>query len=691
MKVKIFDSNKKKYKHKYEFVNNTTADFRFVQPLFCRTMMANARISGTVSQFVRLAPLVYPTFGKLQLKNKAAFTPIEQVFPPFAAFMSQEPFKFQDKSILVKSIPYTTNSFLCRILIDEFTDYFSVHFTDKIDHFAKPDSTKLAEIRTKYDFYEIRNDDKGTGPNFNCYRLNERGCQLRKIFIGLGYNPSLDDDTKVSFLPLLAFAKSYFDTFVPYRTIDWQDTAAFDVINTFNLFPVVQIGRHFNGDETDFGFFNATDDALAVQSTILAQFFEQLSSTMSTHENDWLGIHTASVMGNAQAPARDLDGFYPDTKRADISFGYDNRIVNEADMISGADSNILLAGPSLGAGKVPYLETQRPNASFNLINAFQLRLLQRLTNYVSKDSIIGRRIDTWMRSHLDSSTYNTLYNRVIDMGASSTPINVMDVDATADTLTQSADGAFSGEFLGSYAGKGVGSGKLTFNYKSETYGFFIVLTWLDVNNNYYQGTDPQLFMLSNTQVPTAEFDALGYEATPRSAVWTDNSISIRYDKYLAKKDGLGITNPINSRYGFGFVPRYSGFKTCKDIVNGDFSRNPLRNDLPAFFLNKMLIRRYLTTDPANYVESVDLPVASDLWRYNFPLNWMGNYNRIFYNSGHLFWNDGTEPADPSAKIDDNVLIHNVVDLTEVNSLKPLTESYDSQVTPEDSKTSTTPA
>ena len=128
MKVKIFDSNKKKYKHKYEFVNNTTADFRYVQPLFCRTMMANARISGTVSQFVRLAPLVYPTFGKLQLKNKACFTPIEQVFPPFAAFMSQEPFKFQNKSILVKSIPYTTNSFLCRLLIDEFTDYMDVTF-----------------------------------------------------------------------------------------------------------------------------------------------------------------------------------------------------------------------------------------------------------------------------------------------------------------------------------------------------------------------------------------------------------------------------------------------------------------------------------------------------------------------------------------------------------------------------------
>lgn len=694
MKVKIFDSNNKKYKHTYEFVNNTTADFRYVQPLFCRTMMANSRISGTVSQFVRLAPLVYPTFGKLQLKNKAAFTPIEQVFPPFAAFMSQEPYKYQNKSILVKTIPFTTNSFLCRVLIDEFKDVIGLSFTDRTDTFTNPSADQLASLRSMYDYYDIYNDPTGGNLNIHCYRLNERGCQLRKIFIGLGYNPSLDDDTKVSFLPLLAFAKSYFDTFVPYRTIDWQDTAAFDLINAFNYHPFVQIGSNKTYEDSDFDLFDDngvrfTDTGIDYFS-ILAEFFKQLSSTMSTHDNDWLGLHTTSVLGNSFSGPRSPSGFYPTDSRNEVLTDTFDSVVH-SEQQNGYTETTNITRPSgetpeyegeMKVSKVPYLS--------GMFNAFQLRLLQRMTNYVSKDSIIGRRIETWMRSHLDSATYNNLYNKVIDMGVSSTDINVMDVDATADTLSETSDGAFSGEFLGSYAGKGVGSGKLTFNYKSETYGFFIVLTWLDVNNNYYQGTDPQLFMLSNTQVPTSEFDALGYEATPRSAVWTDNNISIRNDRYLRKK-GFGISVPINDKFGFGFVPRYSGFKTCKDIVNGDFSRNPLRNDLPAFYLNKMLVRRYITTDPSNYVESVDLPVASDLWRYNFPLNWMGNYNRIFYNSGHLFWNDGTEPADPSSKIDDNVLIHNVVDLTEVNSLKPLTESYDTQVTPEDSATSTTPA
>ena len=174
MKVKIFDSNNKKYKHKYEFVNNTTADFRYVQPLFCRTMMANARISGTVSQFVRLAPLVYPTFGKLQLKNKAAFTPIEQVFPPFAAFMSQEPYKYKNKSILVKTIPFTTNSFLCRVLIDEFNDVIGLSFTDSIETFSNPSADQLASLRSKFDYYKIYNDPAGTNAQFHCCQSIQR-------------------------------------------------------------------------------------------------------------------------------------------------------------------------------------------------------------------------------------------------------------------------------------------------------------------------------------------------------------------------------------------------------------------------------------------------------------------------------------------------------------------------------------
>ena len=322
MKVKIFDSNNKKYKHKYEFVNNTTADFRYVQPLFCRTMMANARISGTVSQFVRLAPLVYPTFGKLQLKNKAAFTPIEQVFPPFAAFMSQEPYKYKNKSILVKTIPFTTNSFLCRVLIDEFVDVIGLSFTDSIETFSNPTAEQLTSLRSKFDYYEIYNDPAGTNAVFHCYRLNERGCQLRKIFIGLGYNPSLDDDTKVSFLPLLAFAKSYFDTFVPYRTIDWQDTAAFDLINSFNSFSFVQIGSNKTLENADFDLFDENGTRLTDTGTdyfvILAEFFKQLSSTMSTHDNDWIGLHTTSVLGNSFSGPRSPSGFYPTDSRNEV-------------------------------------------------------------------------------------------------------------------------------------------------------------------------------------------------------------------------------------------------------------------------------------------------------------------------------------------------------------------------------------
>lgn len=720
MKVKIFDSNKKKYKHHYEMVNNTTCDFRYVQPLMCRMMMPNARLRGSVSQFARLAPLVFPTFGKMELKNKASFVPIEQVFPPFAAMMSEEPYQYNGQSILVKSLPMTTNRALCSILYGiSSSDAPFVAKTEEYDPLSSSsDFEKDVEKFNSCD-YAIAFESDQSRNGYTLYTLNEKGCALRKILLGLGYSLSYDDDTPVSLLPLVSFTKAYFDAFVPYRTIDWQDTDMFGLISIFQQYPQVCLGVPPVGvlsedypilDYDHEIFVLATEGEnvgkwirlLTTSSTTdpvsVGALFEQISSCMSTHEMDWLSLHTSSIMGNAQSPARELDGFYPDTPRADMAFGYDNKIVNEADMVSGSKTNILQTGPALGEGKVPYLETQRTGKSYTLVNAFQLRLLQRMTNYVQKDSIIGRRIDTWMRSHLDSATYNSLYNRCIEMGVSTTPINVMDVDATADTLNVTeVDGkkVTTGDYLGSYAGKGVGSGKLSFNCKADTYGYFIILSWIDVNNNYYQGTDPQLCALSNTQLPTSEFDALGYEATPRSVVWTDNNISLR-DSAPGAFDKEGATLPLTGKMGFGFVPRYSGFKTCKDIVNGDFSRNCYKNTLPAFILNKMIVRRYLSYDNTDgkgdiHVNSVNLPVASDLWRYNFPLNWMGNYNRIFYNSGKLFWDESTEASDPNGKIEDNILLHNVITFDEVNSLKPLTESYDTKVSDDDVLTSTTPA
>lgn len=62
------------------------------------------------------------------------------------------------------------------------------------------------------------------------YRLTSVGKALRKIFLGLGYNISRDDETKVNILPLLAYYKAWYDRFVPYRDVPFTSSIGYTLI-----------------------------------------------------------------------------------------------------------------------------------------------------------------------------------------------------------------------------------------------------------------------------------------------------------------------------------------------------------------------------------------------------------------------------------------------------------------------------
>ena len=44
---------------------NTTSNFGFCQPLLCKEMMPNSKISTRLNTMVRLAPMPVPTYGRL--------------------------------------------------------------------------------------------------------------------------------------------------------------------------------------------------------------------------------------------------------------------------------------------------------------------------------------------------------------------------------------------------------------------------------------------------------------------------------------------------------------------------------------------------------------------------------------------------------------------------------------------------
>ena len=243
-----------------------------------------------------------PTFGDLRLRNAAVFVPIDDVFPNFAALMSQKSVMdlAQNSEYIPRFVTRTSNSGLMYMLLNDmflsvtkaytlpfnspkppteagpmsdtsvdvdtkpspkdfqlmpFSEYRARYakaiMDDKRDEvqlngttvydertaklvkavekgkmsekqaasaYAANTTSSFLEDEAQYDYIVVNFSGNLSTSSAVCYRLNERGRALRKILLGLGYNPSIDDSTTVSLLPLLAFYKAYYDRFVPFRS-----------------------------------------------------------------------------------------------------------------------------------------------------------------------------------------------------------------------------------------------------------------------------------------------------------------------------------------------------------------------------------------------------------------------------------------------------------------------------------------
>ena len=178
-------------------------------------------------------------------------------------------------------------------------------------------------------------------------------------------------------------------------------------------------------------------------------------------------------------------------------------------------------------------------------------------------------------------------------------------------------------------------------------------------------------------IPQPEFDALGFEATPRNVFISDNDVCV-----LPKKSYSDT---------FGFVPRYTGFKVKKNVVNGDMSKGFFKTDLLPYFNDRMLYNNTLHfshTSDGNFMSfSVDnVPNASTEYQKICRYSFLGNYNRLFYNSGTLL--EGSVPS--ASYLSDNFIVQTVFDVRVSNWLKPVQNSYDTIDDDVDNNTTSVP-
>lgn len=657
----------KTYTHNMSFDNSTTMPFGVVQPLMSQRLEPKSKISVDMRQLVRLAPMPVPTFARLFMNNEVSFVPTVDVCPYYEALVSQLSYSGTDKTYYPTELPQTSNSTLLYYLLccddvrftiydingkqylpsaDEavkvtkiiFEEFFGVGSYNKqafqllADTIRSNNTYDVAILPTGCDFF-FENHNQGTGiEEFSiAFRFGPSTRRLRSVLIGLGYSLNIDN-TPVSLIPLLSFYKAWFDLYYPVRDLSWTNTNAYKLVRFIEDYKYSYIFslRGFSNvyDKSRYGVFLA--------------FLADLSNVFFVAPDDIVSIH------------RDTPNLSTNSILSYIDYG-------------GQVGKVTCDGPN----ELPYL----PSASN--VSLISLQVLQRLTRYFNKNSVIGKRISEYVKVHFGSDVANSLYKDAFHVSSFTFPLTVDDIFSTSDTFEQVSDTHSKGELLGSFAGKGIGYDKSHIEFTAPSAGYFFVLSSISTPTGYFQGNSGDLYVTNFDTVPQDTFDALGFELTPRGQFFGFNDI------YLSEN---GEKNFGQLGTGFGFVPRYTGLKYHKNIVNGDMSRLGTSASLSPYHLNRILtpssvrLTSVTKTDDgyakiALSTKQVQLPGSTTAWRFLTSQEWLGNYNRIFYNEGDLYPHNPYQYGGNFGS-DDNFIVQTVFESKVTNMLKPLSQSFD---------------
>lgn len=643
----------KKYLRNTDFDNNTTMDFGFCQPLFCQFLLPDSNISVSAKQLVRLAPMPVPSFARVSLVNKFVFVPWSDLCGYYEAMLSNMPF---NGSFVPTQLPYVYNAYLSRCLLDNslgsVATFYEIDTTvpspitykmcSAVDASKYSDSlatqweTEFSDhaCNKKFSFTPAQFKDSAVSPNSADYLVNFVAGD-KHVIAAFRYS------TRAKHLRSVFIGLGY-----SLALQDWTKVNALPIFAFYKAwFDTYAPKRTLAWTDSDvFQFLKHVSDSyftnLGNDEDNMDVVFKSLSDCYYVSNDDFVSVHRS-----------DIDNVSLGT----FSFVDSNGGISDSQQVS------TFSQPSLSGD----------------IRLIALDVVKRLTRFVNKDSIIGQKMSTWVRNHFNAQVANSLYQDVYQVKTDILPLQINDVFSTADTADASSQ---SGERLGSYAGKGIGFGDTGCKFHSDRHGYLLCISAIVPKSGYFQGNDTSLYGLDRFTLPSADFDALGMEVTPFGFIAGD----IGYTDMTAVTD-----DKLDYSAGFGFVPRFSGYKFKKNIVNGDMSRRSLIDSMSPYYLD-----RILQTGDALYQSLGDnkfaqirqfypsLPKASEQWRYLTRYPWLGDYDRIFYNddvyhgSTSTPVNSSSEDIDGSAARPDNFIVQSLFTMKIQDVLKPLAMSYD---------------
>lgn len=437
--------------------------------------------------------------------------------------------------------------------------------------------------------------------------LTPQGKRILKVFNASRIHFGRKKD--VSLDKLYAYYKVWFDKYNAGRNIQWRDTNCYKLIHSFydTGIPTEKVFRQ--GLVLDYDFLNETivsnlrlnwlNFLLDIPNCVYCSPLDNitvatdspiLENTMQTHSN----------------PLYDVPGF-AGSNTIEVPYTKDNSI------------------QALTDDTAPYYQI------YGNQTGISVRLMQTLYKLVNKNSVLGSKVDEYLRAH---GIANGLPKTKI-LGDNKFMCTLDEVFATVNN---------EASLLGEYAGKGVGSGQSeTMHFETDSFGYLIQLTLLVPLGGYVQGDSSEY--ISRYDFYQSEFDSLGMEVLPQSGV-------IGQSNYF-------LSRPIDDSV-FGFVPRYFNLKIENNLQNGGFVFNSESASFLPYSLDK-IISNPSVDDFMRFDKVIgDLPCDEEL-RYIGRKEFYGNFDRIFY--------------DTTGKTD-NFIIHIVQDLSMYAPMKPIDNSFE---------------
>lgn len=563
----------------------TTANWMQYNVAYAKEMVPTEKLSVSMEAFTRLLPLTKPTFGRANLNNRAFFVPYRTIMPAWNEFITDNTRTQYTNTVpsgnsstsIPNSVPYFTNA------------VFITGFVDIANEFVTTESAG----EKNYDIAVATGSSSNVTVSY--YILTSKGRQALKILESLGYEFIWDNSSNTSgiiysALPLLAAAKIYYDWYTPSQYENYQIYS-----NVAKLFKM-DLGR---------------DSSSAINFACIKYIFDMINWV--SYDSDYFtsawDTPVAPNFGNVSTFTLD-----------------DETMILQGNVYASSNSSkVTNVSGSTGVNNGVPVVVEKNATGGSATKGFSqyiLTALRSLNDYLKRHQLAGAKVLDRYLARFGVKLEAEKLDRSLYLGQYKVPIQIGDVMTTADTVVDDGSGGyFQVSNTGDYAGKGLGFGQGSFDYETDEYGHFIIISTLIPAVGYYQGMDRTVKHISKLDFYTPEFDNLGTQPILAQEVWTSNN------PYANPASRSGIGSSV-----FGFSPRYAEYKFSRDKLTGNFRYGTQnnRNSEEAWHLMRNLDYMFAGSTGSSSSVVHNIGFVSPGWRtQSDALNDILQYNRIF--------------------------------------------------------------